>query len=240
VRTAARDASVIWHEVECGSYAADLPLWSELAQGSILDLGCGTGRVAIHLARLGHPVKGLDIDPALVAAFGERAATLPARAAVGDARDFELDGEFGLILAPMQLIQLFDGPEERLRCLRCVAAHLSPGALAAFAIVESMPAPVDSASPLPDTREVDGWVYSSLPVDAWVEPSSIRARRLRQIVSPRGELEEALYEVALRNLDAATLEDEARAAGLRPAARHAIAAGDEHVGSTVVLLEGEA
>jgi SAM-dependent methyltransferase len=227
----ARDASVIWHEVECGGYAADLILWEELAtqsQGPILDLGCGTGRVSLHLARRGHEVLGLDRDPTLIAALDG--------AELGDARDFDLDRQFALVLAPMQLLQLFDGTEQRRRCLRCVAAHLAPGGLAAFAIVESMPEPVDAASPLPDTREVDGWVYSSLPVDAQVGADSIRVRRLRQTVSPRGELEEELHEIGLLSLDSATLEDEAREAGLRPAGRRPIPPTDAHVGSTVVLL----
>jgi SAM-dependent methyltransferase len=234
--------SVIWHEVECGSYAADLPLWEELAgerQTPILDLGCGTGRVALHLARRGHRVAGLDLDRSLVTALNERAGGLPAVAEVGDARDFDLETKFGMAIGPMQLLQLFAGSEERIRCLRCVAAHLSPNGLAAFAIVESMPEPVDTASPLPDTREVDGWVYSSLPVDAQVDSGSIRVRRLRQTVSPTGELEEELYEVGLRGLDAETLEAEASSAGLRSAGRRAIPSTGDHVGSTAVLLRRE-
>jgi SAM-dependent methyltransferase len=227
----ARDASVIWHEVECGSYSADLRLWEELAEaedGTILDLGCGTGRVTSHLARRGHEVTGLDVDERLIAELpgGER----------GDARDFELDRRFALVLAPMQLIQLFDDAAERIRCLGCVAGHLGPGGLAAFAIVEWMPEPVDTASPLPDTREVDGWVYSSLPVDAAVEDGAIRVRRLRQIVSPAGELDEELDEITLRTLDATTVEAEARRAGLRPGGRRTVPPTDAHVGSTVVLL----
>jgi SAM-dependent methyltransferase len=226
-------ASVIWHEAECGGYAADLSLWEALADeaaGPILDLGCGTGRVALHLARRGHLVTGLDLEPSYVSVLGENGV-------VGDARDFELDAEFTLVLAPMQLIQLLTSADERKRCLRCIAAHLVAGGLAAFAIVESMPEPVDTASPLPDTREVDGWIYSSLPVDARVESGSIQVRRLRQTVSPQGELEEELYEVGLRALDAATLESEARDAGLLPVGRRAIPPTDAHVGSTVVLLE---
>jgi SAM-dependent methyltransferase len=235
-----RDASVVWHEAECGGYEADLPLWLELAEdgvGSVLDLGCGTGRVAVHLARRGHSVTGLDVDPALVAAFEERAQGLPAIAAVGDATDFGLETGFDLILAPMQLLQLFEGAEQRTACLRCVAAHLTPGGLAAFAIVESMPEPVEMAPPLPDVREVDGWVYSSQPVDARLERGSIGVRRLRQTVSPQGRLEEELHEVDLRALDAATLESEAGDAGLVPAGRRTVLATDAHVGSTVVLLE---
>jgi SAM-dependent methyltransferase len=234
-----KGASVIWHEAECGSYGADLGLWEELtadAGGPVLDLGCGTGRVALHLGRRGHRVLGLDLSPSFAAALGEASGELPVEAEVGDARDFDLGAKFGLVLAPMQLVQLFAGAEERRDCLRCVAAHLLPGGLAAFAIVESMPAAVDAPPPLPDTREVDGWVYSSLPVDAKVDSGSIHVRRLRQTVSPRGELEEELHEIALRTLDASTLESEGRDAGLRPAGRRFVPPTEEHVGSTVVLL----
>jgi SAM-dependent methyltransferase len=228
-------SAVVWHEAECGGYAADLPLWEELveaASGPILELGCGTGRVLSHLARRGYDVVGLDQDPRLIAGL--------ATAQLGDARDFDLGRRFAVVLAPMQLVQLFGDEEERLDCLRCVAAHLAPGGLAAFAIVEAMPEPVDGSPPLPDTREVDGWVYSSLPVEAIVEAEGIRARRLRQTVSPTGELSEELDETLLRDLSAAALEDEARQAGLRPACRRAVPPTDDHVGSTVVLLEKEA
>jgi SAM-dependent methyltransferase len=230
-----RGASVIWHEVECGSYTADLCLWEELAEDAegILELGCGTGRVALHLLRREHRVTGLDLEPLYVSVLGECGV-------VGDARDFRLDREFELVVAPMQLAQLFASSDERGRCLECVARHLAPGGLAAFAIVESMPVSADPSPPLPDTREVDGWVYSSLPVETAIDGDAIRIRRLRQTVSPDGELSEELDEVLLQTLDAAALEDEAGAAGLRPAGRRAIAPTEDHVGSTVVLLEGGA
>lgn len=236
----ARDAHVIWHEVECGAYDADLELWEELAGehgGSILDLGCGSGRVALHLARRGQAVTALDSDTALVAALRERSVDLPLDAVVGDVRKLELGAEFALVLLPMQLVQLLSGAAERAGCLHGVAAHLVPGGLVALAIVESMPEPVDGAPPLPDTREVDGWVYSSLPVDARVGDDEIRVRRLRQTVSPDGELAEELHEIGLRGLDAATLEGEAESVGLRPAGRRAVPPTVDHVGSTVVLLE---
>lgn len=227
--------SVIWHEVECGSYEADLAVWEELAAknaGPILDLGCGTGRVLRHLERRGYEILGLDIDGALV-------ADLKA-AVVGDARGFELGREFGLILAPMQLVQLFADAEARRRCLDCVASHLGPDGFAALAIVESMPEPSDPSPLLPDTCEVDGWVYSSLPVDAEVVDGEIRVRRLRQTVAPGGELSEEAVDIVLRALDADTLEREAEGVGLRPAGRQSIPPTGEHVGSTVVLLEGGA
>jgi SAM-dependent methyltransferase len=243
-------AHVIWHEVECGAYAADLPLWEEIADeagGPILDLGCGTGRVALHLARRGHQVHGLDSDPGLLAALRERAGVLPIEASVGDARDFALAAGFGLALAPMQLLQLFAGPEERLACLRCVARSLRAGGVAAFAIVESIAAGSNvsadgSISPdvVPDAREIDGWVYTSVPLDAGLRDGAIRVRRLRQTVSPSGELAEQVVEVRLQVLEASSLEAEAGAAGLAPAGRRHVAETEAHVGSTVVLLRREA
>lgn len=236
--------SVIWHDVECGGYEGDLELWRELAgsaAGPILDLGCGTGRVALDLARHGHRVRGVDLDTQLVAALNERAAAagLPAEATAGDARDFSLDEEFALAMAPMQLLQVLAGPAERLACLRCAAQHLSPGGSVAVAIVDGFPDELveEGPPPLPDTREVDGWVYSSLPLDAALDSGSIVVRRLRQTVSPAGELTDELDEIPLRLLQAETVEAEAREAGLEPAGRREVAPTDTHVGSAVLLLE---
>ena len=68
-------AHVVWHDVECGRYDADLTLWIELAReagGPVLDVGAGTGRVALPLARAGHEVTALDRDAELLAAEAER------------------------------------------------------------------------------------------------------------------------------------------------------------------------
>jgi SAM-dependent methyltransferase len=240
--------AAIWQDVECGAYAADLPLWEELADergGPVLDLGCGTGRVALHLARRGHRVLGLDREPELVAVLTERAAGLPVEVELGDAAGFSLGAGFALALAPMQLLQLL-APDQRAGCLACLASHLRPGGLAALAIVaeravEHPEREHSGAPPLPDSQEIDGWVYSSLPIESRLdEGGAIVVRRLRQTVSPAGELSEALDEVRLHRLDAAALEREARPAGLRPAGRRELAPTADHVGSTVVLLEAEA
>ena len=59
------DPVVAWHDTECGSYDADLPLWRELAgAGPVLDVGAGTGRVALDLAARGASVTALDVEPA--------------------------------------------------------------------------------------------------------------------------------------------------------------------------------
>jgi SAM-dependent methyltransferase len=240
-------SSLIWHEVECGAYTADLPLWEELADAHaagvpIMELGCGAGRVTMHLANRGaRLVIGIDRDPDLVAAIWERSQGTPGDAEIDDVRDFDLTTRFSLVLAPMQLIQLLDGSGDRIACLTCVADSMVAGGLAAFAIVEELSAlPVeDAASPLPDVRQVEGWIYSSLPLEPVTGPGSITLRRLRQTVDPDGEMTDELNEVELAVLSAETLEAEGQAAGLRPAGRRRIPPTEAHVGSTVVLLEKE-
>ncbi|HEU4739844.1 MAG TPA: class I SAM-dependent methyltransferase [Solirubrobacterales bacterium] len=247
--------ATIWHDVECGAYAADLPLWEELASqadGPVLELGCGTGRVALHLARRGHTVVGLDRDPELIEALIARASDLdptvvgrksdalggfPVKGVVAEARDFELDEPVSLVLAPTHLLQLLPDSAQRKECLNCVAASLRPDGLLAAAIIESMPEPDGAPPPLPDVREVDGWVYSSLAIEAAVVPGEIVVRRLRQLVSPDGSLSEEPNEVRIATFTAEELEAEAAACGLKPAGRHEIPPTTMHEGSLVVLLE---
>lgn len=236
-------AVTAWHDVECGAYDGDLPLWEEMAaaaDGRVLELGCGTGRVVLHLARRGHRMLGLDRDPELLAALAERAAELPVEPVLADAREFSFDGEVELALAPTHLLQLLPDAEDRTACLRRVAAHLAPGGRFAAAIVEEMPEHDGSPPPLPDVHEVDGWVYASLATEAAVGDGEIVVRRLRQTVSPAGELSEELNEVRLVTFPAAQLESEGLAAGLAPVARHEIPPTDTHIGSLVVELGKEA
>lgn len=235
-------SATIWHEVENGAYSADLALWEELAEearGSVLDLGCGTGRVALHLARRGYATIGLDLEPELIATLAGRAEGLPLRAVVGDAQRFELEEDVGLALGPMQLLQLLAGREERIECLGCVASHLAPGGRVAMAIVESLPREPEGPPPLPDVREVEGWVYSSLPLDAVDIGGEIVIQRLRQTVSPAGELSEEENEIRIRTLVAEELEREGIEAGLEPLGRRTVPPTELHVGSTVVLLGRE-
>ena len=233
--------AAIWHDVECGGYAADLRLWEELAErrgGPVLELGCGTGRVALHLARRGHRVIALDRDHDLILELAERARELPVEPLCADALDFELPEPVTLALAPMQFLQLLRNPASRLRCLRRVADVLQPGGLLAVAIVGQLPASGGARPPLPDVREIDGWVYSSLPTHIGWLGERLVLQRLRQTVSPEGGLtSEEIDRVELLWVEAEELEAEAESAGFTPAGRRIIPETDAHVGSRVVLLE---
>jgi SAM-dependent methyltransferase len=194
--------------------------------------------VTLHLARRGHRVLGVDRDHELILELSERAGDLPVEPICADALDFEPAEPAGLALAPMQFLQLLGSSESRVRCLRHVATALRPGGLLAAALVERAPAVEGDLPPLPDVREVDGWVYSSLPTDVvGVADGRIILRRLRQTVAPDGALSEVADEIQLLLVTADALEAEAEVAGFAPAGRRSIPATEAHVGSSVVLLE---
>ncbi|GAC1319185.1 MAG: hypothetical protein NVSMB25_09610 [Thermoleophilaceae bacterium] len=234
----------VWHDVECGGYAADLELWRTLAaeaNGAVLDLGCGTGRVALDLAERGHDVTGLDSEPAFIRALSVRARErgLRVRGEVGDGRAFELGRSFALGVAPMQVVQLLGGAAGRARMLECVRRHLLPGGVFAAALADPFEsvAPERARPPLPDLREEAGWVYSSMPVAVRTEAGATAIERLRQSVSPRGEITQSLAVVQLETLTAQTLEREAADCGFVARRRLSVPATDDYVGSAVVILE---
>jgi len=236
--------SVIWHDLECGAYAADLPLWRALAAasgGPVLEVGAGTGRVALDLARHGHTVWALDVDPILLAELARRADGLEVRTALGDARDFELAARFALIVVPMQTIQLLGGCTGRRRFLDRARLHLAEGGLIAVAISDSLEPFVVSdgePAPLPDVRELGGVVYSSRPTAVRAVDDGFLLERTRETVRDDGERTVEDDVIRLDRLSAAGLEDDAAASGLRAAGREPVPATTDHAGSIVVMLRG--
>ncbi len=234
-------SAAVWHEVECGGYAADLPAWERLADGAegpLLELGCGTGRVALHLARAGHELWAVDADPALLEALEAQASRerLPISVACADVRSLQLEREFELIIAPMQLIQMLGGAAARRALISRAVAHLTDGGRLAMAVVEDPSSSLDGAAAgVPDVRERDGWVYSSLPTMVPTEDGGVVIRRLRQTVAPNGALSEEDHVDRLDGLDAETLEEEAIRAGLRTANRVEVPPTEGYLGATVVI-----
>jgi SAM-dependent methyltransferase len=230
---------VIWHDLECGGYTEDLELWRELAgAGPVLDLGCGTGRVALDLAAHGVPVVGLDHDPVLLEALAARARGLPVQTVCADARDFDLGRRFPAVLAPMQTVQLLGGRAGRAGMLRSVRAHLEPGGLFALAIAEGLQGFDEGAMtpPLPDVREQDGIVYFSQAVAMTSEGNQVAIHRVREIVDSDGGRTTGRDVVRLERLEPEELELEARELGFTALEPRHVEETEEFVGSAVVML----
>ena len=98
----------------------------------VLELGVGTGRVAIPLCLDGHEVVGVDLHPTMLARAESRAAEsqLPTGRLTlrqGDMRHFSLDRRFPLVIAPFNgLLHLYEA-EDLAACFACVRRHLAPG-----------------------------------------------------------------------------------------------------------------
>jgi SAM-dependent methyltransferase len=230
---------VVWHDVECGAYAEDLALWRELATTAggldgILDVGAGTGRVTLDLARAGHDVTALDLEPELLAALRERAGELPVTTVAGDARTFSLGRRFGLIIAPMQTVQLLEGRHAEF--LARAAAHLVPGGGVVAVALADPPEYEGEVRPLPDIHEADGWLWASQPVAVRRAAEGMVIQRTREIVSPAGERRVEDDEILLARVSAVEIEDAGRRAGLRVLERRTIPQTDDYVGSDVVVL----
>src|SRR5919108_849207 len=109
-------------------YRARLPS----SDASVLELGCGTGRVLLPLAAWCGLMHGIDQSHAMLARCLQKlqAAAIPprkARAEHGDITHFALGQRFDLIIAPYRVFQLLETEAQVDGLFRCVRAHLAPG-----------------------------------------------------------------------------------------------------------------
>jgi SAM-dependent methyltransferase len=192
-----------YYDIHHGRLPEDLDFWTQLANqqgGPILELGCGTGRVLLPLARAGHSILGLDRNFAMLARLKDKLRPEPAsriHIMQADLTAFRLAKRFALVfLACNTFSALPDG--DRMRCLENASAHLAPAGLFAAslpnpALLADLPdrsdAEVEEVFPDPETgepvqvssgweRDQKGfhlsWHYDRLSVDGHVERLTIR------------------------------------------------------------------
>jgi SAM-dependent methyltransferase len=103
-------------------------LLAELAGGArALELGIGTGRIALPLAQRRVEVHGIDLSSAMVARLREKPGGEEIPVAIGDFASTRVDGAFRLAYLVFNTINNLTTQAEQVACFRNVAAHLEPG-----------------------------------------------------------------------------------------------------------------
>jgi SAM-dependent methyltransferase len=108
------------------------------AGGRVLEVGCGTGRILLPIARAGLPVDGMDASSQMLerceAKLRAESEAIRNRVTLrkGDARSFDLGRTFDLVTAPFRVMQHLTTTEEQLGFLDSAARHLAPGGRLVF------------------------------------------------------------------------------------------------------------
>jgi SAM-dependent methyltransferase len=100
----------------------------ELAgSGRALELGIGTGRIALPLAQRGVPVHGIDLSRAMVARLHAKPGGEEIAVAIGDFATAKVEGTFSVAYLVFNTIMNLTTQDEQVACFQNVAAHLEPG-----------------------------------------------------------------------------------------------------------------
>jgi SAM-dependent methyltransferase len=231
----------IWHDLECGGYSEDLPVWRALAReagGPVLDVGAGTGRVALDLAAHRQTVVALDTDAALLRALVRRSTRHAVEAVVADARNFALGRRFRLIIVPMQTLQLLGGIGGRAAFLRCALDHLESGGWLAAALADALDSFDEdhAVPPPPEALELDGVRYASQLLAVTEDDRRATIHRRREIIGPGEHYESQDVVVQLDRVSADRVAREARAVGFLNEPHRFIVETEQYLGSTVAVL----
>ena len=125
----------------------DIPFWRKLAlqaNGAVLELGCGTGRISIPLAKAGVPLVGIDRSAAMLARAHQRVRrgrlARHARLIRGDIRYLPfMPSSFSLAMAPYGVLQSLLRERDLAATLQAVARVLEPGATFGLELVADLP-----------------------------------------------------------------------------------------------------
>jgi SAM-dependent methyltransferase len=133
--------------------SGDAAFYAGLARetgGPILELGCGTGRVLLPIAREGLECVGLDASAAMLAAFRAKGPSPNLTLVEGTMMDYDLGASrFRLIFAAFRVFQHLYTIDDQLAALACARKHLAPGGLLAFDVF----APLLARIALPEEPE---------------------------------------------------------------------------------------
>jgi SAM-dependent methyltransferase len=105
--------------------------------GAALELGIGTGRIALPLSRRGVRVHGIDLSTAMVARLQAKPGAEDVGLTIGDFATTRVEGSFSLVYLVFNTISNLTTQDEQVACFQNAAAHLEPGGC--FVIEDGVP-----------------------------------------------------------------------------------------------------
>jgi len=156
-----------FYDLEYSLKEDDLPFYLDFADrcdGPVLEIGAGTGRITLELARAGHPVCGIDDSARMLAIAGKKLRVLPEGAGEvelikADMRDFRLERRFALCIIPFRAFLHNLTQADQLATLAAIHRALRPGGVLAF----------DLFVPLHQVLSRREW-HQEIPADELAEP----------------------------------------------------------------------
>jgi SAM-dependent methyltransferase len=182
------------------------PFWQEVADaygGPILELGCGTGRIAIPLAQAGFAVTGLDAAPSMLAAARRKAAAAGVTVTwhEGDLRAFELEAHFALVLLPNNALCHLLTRQDFEAWAGCVRRHLAPVGRLVVEVFVPNPAFLlrgpDERYPFAEYDDPAGRGRITISESSHYDPAS-QVRHIRTHYRIPGQAEEEVGELPMR------------------------------------------
>ena len=205
------DAAARFFDADYDGYDEDLPILQAYAQrtgGPLLELGCGTGRLLIPLAKSGYNITGVDDSPRMleIARAKAEAAGVSARVKLVEAEysGAPLEGPYRFAFIVMNTFLHLESREAQVRALRHWHAHLAPGGLLLIEIIH------------PDVNQLAGLDGKIELLKTWIDPGSgatvlklmartvdlaeqsIKVTIIYEEVAPDGQVRRTLVPFALR------------------------------------------
>ncbi len=214
-------ATAPFYDLDLEGVEDDVTMYREIAtrqDGPVLELGCGTGRVALALARAGLTVVGVDYSAGMLDVARREAQGLPLTLIEADMRELRLAEEFATVVIPLGGLQHMETASEVAAVFATVAHHLASDGVAIVDV--EAPQPEDlTVGPRPLVAHwTRPWLGGSVTKLVAVEGRPSECRRVvtfhYDVQPAEGAFHRVSHEFTLRMITAGELELAARLAGL--------------------------
>ncbi|MHB0877230.1 MAG: class I SAM-dependent methyltransferase [Anaerolineae bacterium] len=183
---AALDALAHYYDLRHGAAGADVEFYAELAEesaGTVIEVGCGTGRLLLPLAEAGHTVFGVDVSRQMLLRARRRLAGFDSAARVrllqGDVRQLPVR-DARLAVMALNTFCHFTRPEEQHEALTSVRGALSPGGILALDVpnphaeFDARPDGVPTLEAVHESEDTTVYEWSVTEADAAAQTMSVR------------------------------------------------------------------